>query len=367
MKTSALLIINAGSSSIKFAIYSNTAKLDLLHHGEITDITPGFGSILHTFFDWLDKNLNDLSLQAVGHRIVHGGNIFLEPTRVTDAFMEKMNTLIPLAPQHLPDNLEAIKLITEHFPNIQQVACFDTAFHQTQYYLAKLFALPLSYAKKGIIRYGFHGLSYEYIASILPEHLGEKANGKVITAHLGSGASMCAMRDRKSVCTTMGFSPLDGLMMAKRCGQIDPGVLLYLLQEKHFTPEKLSKLLYEESGMLGISGITDDVQELSTSDDPKAIEAIDLFCYRAACELSSLCATIEGCDAIVFTAGIGEKSPVIRKKICQRLAWLGVALDNEENLNNSTLISSEKSKIKIYVLPTNEAYIIAKHTYKLCH
>lgn len=388
MKTPAVLIINAGSSSIKFAIYSNTAKLDLIYQGEIANIfdapnftifnakhiqieketikTPGFAPTMQAFFSWLEKNLNDLSLQAVGHRVVHGGNIFLEPTLVTDAFMKQMNTLIPLAPKHLPANLDAIKIVAEHFPNVKQVACFDTAFHQTQYYLAKLFAIPLSYAKEGIIRYGFHGISYEYIASVLPEHLGEKANGKVIVAHLGSGASMCAMSDRKSVDTTMGFSPLDGLMMAKRCGLIDPGVLLYLLQEKHFTLEKLSKLLYEESGMLGVSGITDDVKELTASHDPKAIEAIDLFCYRAACELSSLCTTIEGCEAIIFTAGIGEKSAIIREKICQRLAWLGVALDQTENLKNSTFISSEKSKIKIYVIPTNEEYIIAKHTYKLC-
>ena len=328
--------------------------------------TSGFGSTWHAFFNWVEKNLTDLSLQAVGHRVVHGGNVFLEPALVTAEFMKKMNTLIPLAPLHLPANLDAIKIVAEHFPKVQQVACFDTAFHQTQYYLAKLFAIPLSFAKEGIIRYGFHGISYEYIASVLPEHLGDKANGKVIVGHLGSGASMCSMHERKSVATTMGFSPLDGLMMAKRCGLIDPGVLLYLLQEKHFTAEKLSDLLYEKSGMLGVSGISDDVKTLTESKDPKAEEAIDLFCYRAACELSSLCAAIEGCDAIIFTAGIGEKSAIIRKKICQRLIWLGVNLDEKENLKNSTIISSAKSTIKIYVIPTNEEYIIAKHTYELC-
>ena len=384
MKIPAILVINAGSSSIKFSLFSHETTLPLLYHGEIQAIlenpiltildaqhksvvkktihSTGFNTALEDFFNWLENQLSDLSLQAIGHRVVHGGRTFFEPVIINDTVMQKLMQLISLAPLHLPHNLDAIKIVAKLFPQQRQVACFDTAFHRTQEPIATLFAIPRQFTAEGIIRYGFHGLSYEYIADILPQYMGEKSQDKVIVAHLGSGASLCAMYKGKSVATSMGFTALDGLMMSRRCGHIDPGVLLYFLQEKHMSVEQLTHLLYEESGLLGVSGISSDMRDLIQSDDSSAKEAVDLFCYRAALEISALCMPLQGCDAIIFTAGIGENSAAIREKICKRLAWLEIKLEEAANANHAVLISRCDSKIPIYVIPTHEEYMIARHT-----
>lgn len=379
-----ILVINAGSSSIKFSIFS-VGKLNLINHGEIENVLEkpvfsiydtnhalilkktftraGYLQAFQFLFKWFEEQSNQLVLKAVGHRVVHGGREFIEPTRVNDGVMKKLTALIPLAPLHQPHNLEAIKIINKNNPDLLQVACFDTAFHRTQDLLATLFAIPKEMTDEGIIRYGFHGLSYEYIASVLPNYINENANGKIIGAHLGQGASLCAMRHCKSVATSMAFTALEGLMMGTRCGSIDPGVILYLLQQKKFTASKIEKLLYNECGLLGVSGISSDVRELISSDELSAKIAIDLFCYRAAQELGSLCSSIQGCDVIIFTAGIGENSPIIRKKICQQLEWLGIQLNDEANEQGSTIISKSSSSVSVMVIPTNEELMIAKHTH----
>jgi acetate kinase len=379
-----ILVINSGSSSIKFSIFSCQKKLYLLYHGEIENIsnapvltlfnashtqisklnisTNGTEAGLRAFFNWFEHLSDSIKLKAVGHRIVHGGKYFLHPTLVTDDDMKKMEILIPFAPYHQPQNLEAIKIIKKIYPKMAQVACFDTTFHLTQEKLATLFAISRSLTDEGVVRYGFHGISYEYIASVITQHIGDIGNKRVIVAHLGNGASMCAMHQRKSVAISMGLTPLDGLMMGTRCGRIDPGVLLYLLQEKHYTAKQLEHLLYKESGLLGVSGISNDVRELLSSEEANAKEAIDLFCYRAALEFGSLSAALKGCDAFIFTAGIGEHAPMIRKKICEQLSWLGIKIDNEANKKNSVIISEEGCSIIVSVIPTNEEYMIAKHT-----
>jgi acetate kinase len=276
--------------------------------------------------------------------------------------MEKLAILIPLAPLHEPQNIQAIRIIQKTYPELPQIACFDTTFHHTQEKLATLFAIPRHFTEEGIIRYGFHGISYEYIASVMAQHIGEKANHRVIVAHLGNGASMCAMYQGKSVATSMSFTALDGLMMGTRCGRIDPGVLLYFIQEKNYSGKQLEHLLYNESGLLGVSTISHDMRILLASSDPKAKEAVDLFCYRAALEVGSLSVALGGCDALIFTAGIGEQAAVVRQKICTWLSWLGVKVNQKANQNNAIIISEEDSKIMVSVIPTNEEYMIAKHT-----
>ncbi len=381
-----ILVINAGSSSIKFSVLAGTS-LTLIYHGEIERITdkpeltifdakhlqifkqvissPGYETALQKLFVWLENLQDNLILKAVGHRVVHGGSYFFGPTLITEEVINKIAALSPLAPLHQPHNLAAIKIIKALHASLPQVACFDTTFHLTQEKLATLFAIPRKFTEEGIIRYGFHGISYEYIASVLPDYLKKKANGKIIVAHLGQGASMCAMQERKSAATTMGFTALDGLMMGSRCGAIDPGVILYLLQEKKFSVAEINILLYQQSGLVGVSGISSDMRELQSSHDPHAIEAVDLFCYRAAQELLALCAALQGCEAIIFTAGIGENSAIVRKKICERLLWLGVVVDENANNNNATIISKRESKVLVGVIATNEEYMIAKHTIDL--
>ena len=382
-----ILVINSGSSSIKISIFACQKTLSLLYHGEIEHISAlpcltlfnasheqiikqtlssqGTEAGLRAFFNWFEHQTEPMTLKAVGHRIVHGGKYFTEPTIVTDKAMEKMASLIPLAPYHQPENLEAIQIIQTISPKTPQVVCFDTTFHRTQEKLATLFALPKKLSEEGIVRYGFHGISYEYIASVMTKHIGDVGNKRVIVAHLGNGASMCAMLQGKSVTTSMGLTALDGLMMGTRCGQIDPGVLLYLMQEKHFTAKQLEHLLYIESGLLGVSGISNDVRELLSSEDENAIDAINLFCYRAALEFCSLAAALKGCDAFVFTAGIGEHAPIIRKKICEHLTWLGITINDEANKRNAVIISDANCNITVSVIPTNEEFIIAKHTWSL--
>jgi len=385
MQKEAILVINTGSSSIKFSLFSCEENLHLLHRGEIKSIldapqfsifnhkndlilakklnTSGYASTFKALFEWLNASSEHFSLQAVGHRVVHGGKIFFAPTLINHDVLDAITKLIPLAPLHQPYNIEGIKIVTDLYPNLKQIACFDTAFHTTQDRLAKLFAIPRELTDEGIIRYGFHGLSYEYIASVLPDYLREKAKGRVIVAHLGNGTSACALFDQRSVATTMGFTALDGLMMGTRCGNIDPGILLFLLQGKRMTLEELTKMLYHQSGLLGVSSISSDMRELESYSDKKSIEAVDLFCYRAAREISSLCSAIQGCDAIVFTAGIGENSALVRKKICTQLEWLGITLDDKANQNKEIIISSHDSKVIACAIPTNEEYMLAKHTY----
>ncbi len=386
MKNGIILVINAGSSSIKFSLFA-CDNLTLIYHGEIEevfgsqilsiydknhdeivknkDIPSGYESAMQTFFHWFEDLSHQYVLKAAGHRVVHGGNNYLKPTKVTNEIISNLTKLIPLAPLHQPHNLEAIKIVNKLYPKLPQVACFDTAFHSTQLKLVTLFALPKRLTAEGIIRYGFHGLSYEYIASVLPEYLGKIASEKIIVAHLGNGASMCALYQQKSIATSMGFTALEGLMMGTRCGNIDPGVILYLLQEKNYSIEEVTHLLYEQSGLLGASEISGDVRELEQSKSPHAMEAIQLFCYRAARELSALITALKGCDAIVFTAGIGENSARIRKGICEWLDWLGVEINDKANENNLSVISHENSKVLVSVIPTNEEYMIAKHTFSL--
>jgi acetate kinase len=379
-----ILVINSGSSSIKFSIFSCQKGLTLVYHGEIEGIfdTPcltifnashvqiikqdiaskGHEAGLKTLFNWFENLSNPMTLKAVGHRVVHGGMFFFHPTLVDDDAMKKMVSLSPLAPLHQPHNLEAIKIIKNIYPKLPQVACFDTTFHLTQEKLATLFAIPKALTDEGVIRYGFHGISYEYIASVITQHIGDIGSKRVIVAHLGNGSSMCAMYQCKSVATSMGFTALDGLMMGARCGRIDPGVLLYLLQEKKYSVKQLEHMLYNESGLLGVSGISHDMRTLLSNQDDRAKEAVDLFCYRAAIESGFLAVALQGVDAFIFTAGIGENASIVRKKICERLAWLGVKVDDQANANNATIFSEKNSNILVSVIPTNEELMIAKHT-----
>lgn len=382
----ALLIINAGSSTIKFALFASH-DLELIYQGEIDNILEkpqitilhaqnkqqikesipdkGFDRALNYLFDWLFQETMAFRMAGVGHRVVHGGPFFQGPCLITEAVIQKLMTLSPLAPLHQPHNIAAIQAIKKRAPNLPQVACFDTTFHQTQSRLTRIFAIPQELNDQGIIRYGFHGLSYEYIASQLPGLIKDKANGKIIVAHLGQGSSMCALENCQSVATSMGFTALDGLMMGTRCGSIDPGVLLYLLQEKRYSAEQINHLLYQESGLLGISGISSDMRVLQSSTDPKAIEAIELYCYRAVREFGSLYAHLRGCNAIIFTGGIGEHSALVRKKIIEQLDWLGSILDEQANNNNQTFIHHNTSRVVLGILATQEEYMIAKHTCNL--
>lgn len=387
--TNAILVLNAGSSSLKFAIYGDgDGALDVLLRGKISgigsnpvfsakdadglamsgkdlppmDLETGQDDLIPELLDWVNAHQGGVTIKAVGHRVVHGGRHHAEPALITDALLAELESLSPLAPMHQPHNLAAIRCVAASIPGLTQVACFDTSFHRTQDRLAQLFALPRALSDEGIIRYGFHGLSYDYIASTLPAYLGDKANGRVIVAHLGSGASMCAMKNRRSVATSMGFTALDGLVMGRRCGTLDPGVILYLLQEKGLSATDISTMLYKESGLLGVSGISNDMAVLEADPSAQAQEAIDLFCHRATSELAALASTIGGLDALVFTAGIGENSARIRRQICDRLCWMGVAIDPDANDGHATRISGPSSDIDVLVIPTNEEVVVARAT-----
>jgi len=388
----AILVLNVGSSSVKFAVYPDVESTGApILRGKIAgigtdpvfsakdgagqpvpadrllsfDSTAKTDDLIASLIAGVQTYRGGLTLVAAGHRVVHGGRYHTGPARVTTALLAELDTLVPLAPLHQPHNLAAIRCVAASNPDLPQVACFDTSFHRTQPRLAQLFALPRALSDEGIIRYGFHGLSYEYIASTLPLSLGDKAEGRVIVAHLGSGASMCALTQRRSVATSMGFTALDGLVMGRRCGALDPGVVLYLMQEKGLSAAEISTLLYEKSGLLGLSGISSDMAVLEASPAASAKEAIDLFCYRAAGELSRLTAAIGGLDAIVFTAGIGENSAPVRNGICQPLGWMGVEIDPEANTHNATRISSARSKVDVLVIPTDEEAIVARATQAL--
>lgn len=390
--TDAILVLNAGSSSLKFAVYPCTpGSTPPILGGQIAgigtnpvfsvrksvggavpqvspmplDAAAGQDDLIPKLLDWLNSNRGGVTIRAAGHRVVHGGRTHAEPALVTNVLLADLETLVPLAPMHQPHNLAAIRCVTAALPGLPQVACFDTSFHRTQSRLAQLFALPRSLTDEGILRYGFHGLSYEYIASTLPQHLGDRADGRVIVAHLGSGASMCAMKDRRSVATSMGLTALDGLVMGRRCGSLDPGVVLYLLEEKGLTSEQITSLLYTKSGLLGVSGISNDMAVLEADPSAQALEAIELFCYRAARELTALATDMGGIDAIVFTAGIGENSALVRRLICERLAWLGVDLDVTANERGIAHIQSTASDVSVIVIPTDEEAVIAAKTHML--
>jgi acetate kinase len=392
--TDAILILNAGSSSLKFAVYPDEAGAsepslrgkivgignspifsardssgDILSAEAGMKLCPSFGhsDLIPALLDWLNSHQDGITITAAGHRVVHGGRDHTGPMRVTDELLTELATLVPLAPLHQPHNLGAIHCITDFAPGLPQVVCFDTSFHRTQDRLAQLFALPRELTDEGIIRYGFHGLSYEYIASTLPHHLGGRADGRVIVAHLGNGASMCALLNQKSVATSMGFTALDGLMMGSRCGALDPGVVLHLMNQKNMTADEITKLLYQKSGLLGVSGISSNMATLEASAAPQAREAIELFCYRAACELAALATAIGGLDAVVFTAGIGENSALVRRKITDRLAWMGIGLDKAANDRNETRLTSAASKIEVLIVPTDEEAIIAYATQQFIH
>lgn len=385
--TGAILVLNAGSSSLKFAVYTDAGgPLDVQLRGKISGIgtqpifsghgatgtalpresfppigpTEGLDQLIPKLLSWLDAHRGETTITAVGHRVVHGGRHHTGPARVTRTLLAELEALIPLAPLHQPHNLNAIRCIAASQPDLPQVACFDTSFHRTQDRLSQLFALPRSLTDAGILRYGFHGLSYEHIAGTLPAHLGDLADGRVIVAHLGSGASLCAMKDRRSAATSMGFTALDGLMMGRRCGALDPGVVLYLLQEKGLSAEQITSLLYTESGLLGVSGISSDMAVLQANTAANAQEAVDLFCHRAAGEIAALAAAIGGLDALVFTAGIGENSAQVRRRICDRLNWMGAALDSAANDVHAVHINSAASGIKVLVIPANEEAVIAQ-------
>lgn len=381
----AILIFNAGSSSIKFALYS-PEDCDLLAKGSIDEIVSGapefqvstdlefwfqgIGEIPQTgshqeLSAWLMSYLHELrnlELLAAGHRVVHGGMRFSEPAVVTPEVIRQLAEYIPLAPNHQPHSLAAIEAIHYEWPQLKQVVCFDTAFHRDQPLVAHQFAIPRELTEEGVVRYGFHGLSYQYIANALPAIAGTRANGKVIVAHLGNGASLCAMRERKSIASTMGFSALDGLMMGRRCGSIDAGVVFYLLRHHQKSLDEVEEILYRQSGLLGVSGISSDVRELQTSKAEEAQQALDLFTYRAASEIGALASSLSGLEVLVFTAGIGEHSAMVRHKICERCAWLGVDINFSANEENQLKISSASSKVDVYIIPTNEEIEIAEST-----
>lgn len=387
--TDAILVLNAGSSSLKFSVFLDRAQVapQLALHGQIEGIVtrPRFcardagGAVVAEselsaatqlghqgaadyLLDWLYDRLGAQHLAAAGHRVVHGGLELSAPVRVSAAVLDALERLVPLAPLHQPHNLAAIRAVAARAPKLAQVACFDTAFHTTQKPLAQAFALPRELTQAGIRRYGFHGLSYEYIARTLPSIDMRAASGRSVVAHLGNGASMCALAAGKSVASTMGFTALDGLPMGTRCGAIDPGVLLYLLDHNGMDVRGLEKLLYHESGLLGVSGVSSDMRALLASGDRCAAEAVDLFVYRIARELGSLAAALGGLDALVFTAGIGENAPAIRSRVCQAAAWLGIDLDEKANANGGPCISRAGSRTSAWVLPTNEELMIALHT-----
>jgi len=382
------LVLNAGSSSLKFSVFrrSGNQPWEVASRGQIEGIgtTPRFsakdtagGSLgdvalssdvrdgraaLEALAAWLRDTYTKARLLGVGHRVVHGGARFTQPVVLTQEVLQELKKLIPLAPLHQPYNLAAIEAVFERLPEVPQVACFDTSFHATNPEVAKLVPLPAELRCNRLRRYGFHGLSYEYVASTLPEVAPEIARGRVIVAHLGSGASMCAMREGRSIDNTLGFTALDGLCMGTRPGSLDPGIVLYLFQNLGLSPAEVESILYKKSGLLGISGVSNDMRNLLGKDQPDACLAIDYFVYRAAKELGALSAAIGGLDALVFTAGIGENSPEIRQKICQASSWLGIELDKDANLRKGPRISTTSSKVSAWVVPTNEELMIARHT-----
>lgn len=392
-KHKAYLVLNAGSSSLKFSVFrqvTDSTELQTVLSGQIA----GIGSLatfeakdasrrvlakhswsesdsnsrdimLQYLLDWISTTLVDDQIVAAGHRVVHGGRFLGRPMKVTPELLNDLEQLVPLAPLHQPHNLAPIHILARNHPELDQVACFDTAFHSTQPKQAKTYALPRALSDEGVCKYGFHGLSYEYVSKQLLATRPELATGHIVICHLGNGSSLCAVKDGRSMDTTMGFTALDGVPMGTRTGSIDPGVLLYLMREKKMDLEAIEDLLYRRSGLLGVSGLSNDMKVLEESDDPHAKEAVDLFCFRVAKEVAAMAASMGGLDALVFTAGIGENSPYIRNMIAQRLAWLGVKLDAAANSARQFNISAADARVPTFVVPTNEEMMIAKHAMNL--
>ena len=387
-----ILTINAGSSSIKFALFGLNGEL--AEKPAVSGQIDGIGAkgrlvarneegkhdialdlsgdqeaqhraALDFLLKWLTQHEANWRIVAVGHRVVHGGELFSAPLRLDAANLEQLARFIPLAPLHQPHNLNGVKALTALLPEVPQVACFDTAFHRSNPPIAQAFAIPRWLSAEGVRRYGFHGLSYEYIARTLPRLLGGRAEGRVIVAHLGNGSSMCALLGRRSIASSMGFTAIDGLMMGTRTGSLDPGVLLYLMENKGMGAGELTRLLYKESGLLGVSGISQDMRTLLASDKPEAQEAVDLYCYRIVREIGSLAASIGGLDALVFTGGIGEHAAAVRRQVCIQLEWLGASLDTIANDQDAERISTPESTVDLLVIPTNEEWMIAQHAQEL--
>lgn len=394
----AVLVLNAGSSSLKFTVFETAAeglreRLRGQVEGfgaqvrfrarfadgrpELTSTPPGAksaaplrdaGDALTSLWPWMHTELDGTRLVAVGHRVVHGGTQFSAPIRLNAQRMQALRALVPLAPLHQPHNLGPIERLMTERPELPQVACFDTAFHRTQPLEAELFALPRRFHEEGIRRYGFHGLSYEYVSSHLRQVAPRAARGRTVVAHLGNGVSMCALLDGRSMATTMGFTALDGCPMGTRTGSLDPGVVLHLARERGLSLDEIEDLLYKRSGLLGLSGISHDMRELQASDDPAARLAIDYFTYRLAREVASLACALGGLDALVFTAGIGENSAPVRAAVCSRLAWMGLRLDsvrNDVGEPGAIRISAPDSPIEAWRVPTDEERVIARHTLAL--
>jgi acetate kinase len=386
-----ILTINAGSSSIKFALFplahpispeaevsgqidgigTNATKMvakdragtkiaDQAIAGQAVSHDQAFDALLQ----WFQATQSGWQIVAVGHRVVHGGDLYSQPTVVDAQVVEHLTSFIPLAPLHEPHNVAGIRALHKLLPDVPQIACFDTAFHRSQSDVAQAFALPRALSAEGIKRYGFHGLSYEFIARALPQH-SSRATGRVVVAHLGNGASMAAMVNRKCVATTLGFSTIDGLMMGTRCGNLDPGVVLHLMETKGLSIKDMTRILYKESGLLGVSGISQDMRTLLASDKPEAEEAVNLFCYRIVRELGSLVAAAGGLDALVFTGGIGEHAAEVRRRVCEQSEWLGIRLDPEANARHDIVISAGDSSVDVLVIPTNEEWMMAHHAQTL--
>lgn len=385
----AIVVLNAGSSSIKFCAFRRAAGgLERELRGQVAGLgaaprltaTRGATTVadrelsadpmthadaLDVLLEFLRGELKDQNILGVGHRVVHGGLEFMAPTRVDAGVLERLERYVPLAPLHQPHNLSAIRRMLERLPGVPQVACFDTAFHRTIPEVAQLFALPPRFAAAGIRRYGFHGLSYEYIASVLPSLDGRAARGRTVVFHLGNGASMCALAGGHSVATTMGFTAVDGLPMGTRVGALDPGVLLFMFDELGMSVREVERLLYRESGLLGMSGLSSDMRELLASDAPAARLAVDVFVYRARRELGSLAAALGGLDAVVFTAGIGENQAEVRRRVCEGTGWLGLEIDAAANARHGPCISAAGSRTTAWVVATDEETMIARHVLRL--
>jgi acetate kinase len=390
--TGPILVFNAGSSSLKFSLFRGSSPQNL--KADIHGLIDGIGAEPHikikdasdavlldksldqskvrdaegalTILEpWLEAHLAGEKLTAIAHRVVHGGPNFSQPVSITPQILADLRKLIPLAPLHLPSNLAPIEITTKKWPDVPQVACFDTAFHHTMPPVAQLLPLPQEILGPGVRRYGFHGISYEYIASQLPHVAPEIAQGRVIVAHLGNGASLCALHHARSIETTMSFTVLDGICMGTRPGGLDTGAVLYLFQERKMSAQQVEDILYHRSGLLGISGVSSDMRELLKSDSPHAKLALDYFIYSIAQKIGALSASLNGLDALVFTAGIGENSAPIRKRISEAAAWLGLSLDSAANEKAATRISTTNSKVSALVIPTNEELMIARHTQKI--
>ena len=388
--TNAILVLNAGSSSVKFALFEDCSEPPLILKGSVSGIgsdarikvkkADGKETLekdleesavknptdaLSTIMDTLSQMAPDIDVTAVGHRVVHGGVEFDGPVALSGNVIDKLQTLTPFAPLHQPHNLAGVAAARLRFPDARQIACFDTAFHRSHPWVNDTFALPRKFYDKGIRRFGFHGLSYEYISGKLDEIAPHYQDGNVIVAHLGNGASMCAIRDGHSIGSTMGFSALDGLPMGTRCGQLDPGVVLYMMDQMSMSADEIEQMLYRESGLKGLSGLGSDMRELLANSSLEAAQAIDYFVFRIRREIGAMAAILGGLDAVVFTGGIGENAHIIRERICDDMDWLGLELDETRNRQNVEIISSDRSRVRLFVLPTNEELVIARYVRSL--